>query len=132
MLTVEEHDAPRWRDWSWALLRLRPLWPLPALLFLALVLPFAPDEVWRSTMSRRRQWSLAELTLVMSGLGTLLYWLTLYLSRAGLLNVGSRSRWMMREPTEAELAILDAGLRFMCLLMAYSGPLLLLFAPRNR
>lgn len=126
----DEQQTPSWRDWFWALLRLRPLWPLPALLFLALVLPFAPDEVWRSTISRRRQWSLGELTLVMSGLGTLLYWLTLYLSHVGLLNAGSRSRWMTREPSEAELAILDVGLRFMCLLIAYSGPLLLLFAPR--
>jgi hypothetical protein len=130
LIVEDEDETASWRDWLWALARLRPLWPLPALLFLALVLPFAPDEVWRSTMSRRRQWSLGELTLVMSGLGTLLYWLTLFLSQAGLLNVGSRTRWMMREPSEAELAILDACLRFMCLLMAYSGPLLLLFAPR--
>lgn len=122
-------ESPRLRDWLWALLRLRATWPLPALLLLALLLSFLPAEAWQSTMSRRRQWSKAELAMVMSGLGTLLYWLTLLLAHLGLLNAGSRSLWMMREPSEAELAIAAIWVHALCLLLAYSGPALLLFAP---
>jgi hypothetical protein len=118
------------RDWLWALMRLRVTWVVPALLLLGLLLLFAPPEAWQTTMSsRRRQWSKAELAMVMSGLGTGLYWLTLYLAHVGLLNVGARSRWMMREPSEAELAIAAIWVHVLCLLLAYSGPALLLFAP---
>lgn len=123
-----EADRPSLGEWLWALSRLRVLWPLPALLFLALALSFASEQVWLSTLKGRRQWSPAELAMVTSGLGSLLYWLTMYLSHVGLLHVNS-PRFRGREPSPAEVAVFDMGVRALCLLMTYAGPAVILFAP---
>ena len=127
-MTDRDDEKPALRDWLWALARLRPLWPLPALLFLALVLPFSP-ALWVAPLSARKTWSMAELSLVCSGAGVLLYWLVLLLSHFDLLHLsGSRMQWM-REPSAAELRLVRVGLRWICLLLAYAGPVLVLFAP---
>jgi hypothetical protein len=34
--------------------------------------------------------------------------------------------WGMREPSEGELVLVEAGLRFLCLLITYAGPALLI------
>jgi hypothetical protein len=112
------------RRWLWTLLRLRALWPLPGLLLLLLILPWLPAAAWQPQFTTRRTLSEAELALVISGSGCVCYWLVLLLERAGLLR-SSRSIGM-REPSEAELSIAAWGVRFMCLAMAYAGPLLLL------
>lgn len=113
------------RTWLGALLKLRVLWPLPGLLLLGLLLPFLPPEAWRPQFTTRRTLSKAELALLCSGLSCLCYWLVLWLAHLGLLH-SSRS-WGMREPSEMELAIVALGLRFMCLLGVYSGPLMLIW-----
>jgi hypothetical protein len=114
------------RDWLVALAGVRALWPLPALLFLGLVLPFSPG-LWVLQFRSRRVWSVAELALVCSCAGTLLYWLMLLLSRAGLLGKGRTLG--MREPSDLELRIVEVATLGLCLLMAYAGPLLVLLAP---
>jgi hypothetical protein len=124
-VTHGDDTRPTLLDWLWALARLRPLRPLPALLCLGLVLPFSP-AAWVVQHMGRGVWSRAELALVCSGTGALLYWLVLLLSRAGLLH-GSRVHGM-REPSSAELALAELGLRAVCLLLAYAGPAIVLFA----
>lgn len=127
-MSDEGERQPSLGDWMWALARLRPLWPLPALLFLAVVLPFSP-ALWVEQHAGRKVWSQAELALVCSGAGTLLYWLVLLLSRAGLLYGGGTGRMHgMREPSGAELQLVELGMRGVCLLLAYAGPALVLFA----
>jgi len=121
----EPEQRARTRDWVWALLRVRALWPLPALLLLAVLLPLAPEEAWHPQLTTRRTLSRAELALVLSGVGAALTWLLLLLSRRGLLFTG-RS-WGMREPSEAEERLAEAGLRMLCLFMTYAGPALLLW-----
>lgn len=112
------------REWASTLLRVRALWPVPALLLLALLLPFASAEAWQAQYTTRRTLSRAELAMVITGAGSFCYWLVLVLSGKGLL-YSSRS-WYMREPSEGELALAEASLRLLCLLMAYVGPALLL------
>ena len=120
-------DRPRLRDWLRALARLRPLWPLPALLVLALVLPFSP-ALWVAPITMRKTLSQAELALLCSGVGTLSYWLVLLLSHFDLLHHGGSRMHGMREPSPAEQRLVELGLRWLCLLMAYGGPALLLLA----
>jgi hypothetical protein len=112
------------RSWLWALVRVRALWPLPALLLLALMLPFVPADAWRAQYTTRRMLSRAELALLITGTGCVCYWLVLLLSGKGLL-YSSRS-WGMREPSDGELALVETGLRFLCLLITYAGPALLI------
>lgn len=112
------------RTWFWALLRVRALWPVPALLLLAVTLPFLPPEAWREQFTTRRMLSKTELALLCTGLCSALYWLVLLLGRLGLLH-SSRS-WGMREPSDAEQALAAAGLRLVCLLGVYAGPIALL------
>jgi hypothetical protein len=111
--------------WVGALLRLRALWPLPGVLLLLLALPFVPDEAWREQFTTRRTLSRAELSIIISAVGSVFYWLVLVLSRRGLLYTGRR--YGMREPTEAELQLVDLGLRLMCLLITYAAPVLLIW-----
>ncbi len=121
---MRDQERPSARDWAWALLRVRALWPLPALLLLVLLLPFVAAEAWQAQYSTRRTLSRAELAMVITGAGCIGYWLVLVLSGKGLF-YSSRS-WNMREPSDGELALVEAGLRLLCLLMAYAGPALLL------
>jgi hypothetical protein len=127
-VTNGDEARPSLRDWVWALARLRPLWPLPALLFLGLVLPFSPSA-WVEQRMGREVWSQAELALVCSGAGTLLYWLLLLLSRAGMSYGGGSRMHGMREPSSGELQLVELGMRATCLLLAYAGPAFVLFAP---
>lgn len=124
-MTEPADEEPTLLDWAWAIARLRPLWPLPALLFLSLVLPFSP-ELWTAPLTGRKTWSQAELALVCSGAGTLLYWLVLLLVHFDLLDLHGSRMQGMREPTASELRLVQVGLRAICLLLAYSGPLLVL------
>lgn len=119
-------EPARDASWSryWALLRLPALWPVPGLLLLVLILPWLPDAAWQPQFTTRRTLSEAELALVITGSGCVSYWCVLLLGRLGILP-SSRS-WGMREPSEAELSIAMAGVRLLCLLMVYAGPLLLL------
>lgn len=112
------------RAWLAALVRVRALWPLPAPLLLVLLLPLAPAEAWQAQYTVHRTLSRAELAIVITGAGCICYWLLLVLSGKGLL-YSSRS-WHMREASAGELALAEAGLRLVCLLMAYAGPSLLL------
>jgi hypothetical protein len=112
------------RSQLWALLRLRALWPVPGLLLLLLILPWLPPSAWQPQFTTRRTLSEAELALLITGCGCVSYWVVLLLERVGLLRT-SRSMGM-REPSEAELSIAAALLRFLCLAMVYAGPLLLL------
>jgi hypothetical protein len=127
-MTDRDDEQPALRDWLWALARLRPLWPLPALLFLGLVLPFSP-ALWVAPITARKNWSVAELSLACSAAGTLLYWLVLLLSHFGLVHTGGSRMQGMREPSAGELRLAELGLRWICLLLAYGGPLLVLLAP---
>jgi hypothetical protein len=120
----DRQERPGTRDWVRALVHVRALWPLPALLLLALLLPFAGDEAWQAQYNTRRTLARAELAMVITGAGCICYWLVLVLSGKGLL-YSSRS-WNMRDPSEGELALAEAGLRLLCLLMAYAGPALLI------
>jgi hypothetical protein len=127
-MTRQDDGARSLVDWLRAIARLRPLWPVPALLFLALVLPFSP-ALWLAPLSARKVWSQAELALVCSGAGTLLYWLVLVLSRLDLLHTGGSRMHAIREPSAAELRVVEVALRLICLLLAYAGPALVLLAP---
>jgi hypothetical protein len=111
-------------EWAWALLSVRALWPLPALLLLVVMLPFVPADAWQAQHTTRRTLSRVELALLITGAGCACYWLVLVLSGKGLL-YSSRS-WGMREPSDGELMLAEAGLPFLCLLMAYAGPVLLI------
>ncbi|HEX6244751.1 MAG TPA: hypothetical protein VFZ61_27720 [Polyangiales bacterium] len=113
------------RDRLWTLMRARALWPLPALLLLMALLPFLPEEAWRAPYTTRRTLSRAELAMVLSGVGCALYWLVLVLGGKGLLYT-PRS-WAMREPSEGEQALAEAGLRLLCLTLTYLGPALLIW-----
>jgi hypothetical protein len=112
------------RDWIWALLRVRALWPLPGLLLLAVTLPFLPEDAWRAQFTTRRTLSKAELAMLSTGVSCAMYWLVLLLGHLGLLH-SSRS-WGMREPSDAEQTLAAAGVRFVCLLGIYAGPIALL------
>lgn len=117
---------PRLRDWLWAMARIRALWPLPGVLLLVLVLPFLPEQAWRPQFTTRRVLSRAELALVLSAAGCVLYWLLLLLRNRGFLHT-TRS-WAMREPSEGEQALVEAGLRLVCLFLVYLAPALLIWA----
>lgn len=108
------------------IIRLRVAWAVPAWLLLLVALWLAPSDAWRAQTSARRTWSLAELSIVITIAGNVLYWLALYLSHMGVLDLG-RSHGM-REPSETERKLADAALRWLCLLMTYGGPLLLVWA----
>lgn len=122
----EPESRPTLGDWLWALARLRPLWPLPALIVLIALLPFLPAEAWQPQYTTRRTLSKAETAMLISGLSCVMYWLVLVLGRQGL--TYTRRSWGMREPSEAELVLVEAGLRFMCLFTTYLGPVLLIWA----
>lgn len=124
---MDEPDRLGIRDWVRALLRVRALWPLPALFLLACLLLFAPPEAWRPQYTTRRTLAVAELSIVISLAGTVSYWLVLVLSNKGLFYTGRSPG--MREPTDAELYLVEIGTRWMCLFMAYAGPALLIWAP---
>jgi hypothetical protein len=113
------------RAWLWALLKLRAAWPVPGLILLAVLLPFLPLEAWRPQFTTRRTLSKAELAILISGLCCVMYWLVLLLGRLGLLN--TRRGWGMKEPSEMELAMVEAGLRWACLIAVYLGPLMLIW-----
>jgi hypothetical protein len=107
-----------------ALLRVRAFRPVPGLLLLVLILPWLPGAAWQPQFTTRRTLSEVELALLITGCGCVSYWSVLLLERVGLLH-SSRSMGM-REPSEAELSIATALVRFLCLVMVYAGPLLLL------
>jgi hypothetical protein len=113
-------------EYARALLRLPPFRPLPALILVLVLWPFLPEAALQPQMTTRRTLALAELALVLSCAGTVLYWVTLYLSQLGILHIGRGTRGM-RDPSEAELAIADLATRGLCLLMVYAGPALLLW-----
>ena len=124
---MDEHEPrPPGRDRLWTLLRVRALWPLPALLLLLALLPFLPEAAWQAQYTTRRTLSKAEAAMLLSGVGCVMYWLTLVLGRRGLLYT-PRS-WGMREPSEGEQALAEAGLRLMCLFLTYLGPALLIWS----
>lgn len=124
----EEQTSPKpnWLDYARALIKLRAFRPLPSLLLLLVLLPLLPASAWQNPMTTRRTMSIAELALALTCAGTLLYWLTLYLSHVGLLSFRSNRSFGMREASESELALADLATRALCLLMAYAGPVVLI------
>jgi hypothetical protein len=123
---ADPEPKPRLRDWLWALLRVRALWPLPGVLLLLALLPFLPDQAWRPQYTTRRTLSKAELAMVLSAAGCVLYWLLLLLGSKGFLHT-TRS-WAMREPSDGEQALAEAGLRLVCLVLIYLAPALLIWS----
>jgi hypothetical protein len=100
--------------------------PIPALLLLLLALGLR----WASGPSPEtpgvQREGLLPLACWLTLTGVASYWLTLVLSRAGLLH--GRGGFAMRTPTGAELQVAELLLRAVSLLVAYGAPLLLWWA----